>query len=276
VQPGDSYLAEDLAGLGEFADARDARESALAWAERSGEADAIAWSALVAAEGAYHAGSWDAALQLALAHLESEEALNASYAHSVRGRIALARGDGAIAAADADRILAYAESSDNRECYSLGYSLRALTLEAQGSRDETAEACTKYLWRWDESPLGNRSSDLVAIAPILVDARRSGELLGAARRLPAASQMRGALEAMAEDRLELAVERYAAIGALPAEARARELAARQAIDAGRSADAALHATAALDFYRRVGATLDGARVESLLATAEARLRDLTA
>ena len=100
-----SNMSEDLAGLGDLAGAAEAQRIASEWAARAGEADTSGWTELMQSEGAYHKGDWEAALRLSLAHVGSEELLNAAFARSVRGRIVLGRGDVDTATADAREIL---------------------------------------------------------------------------------------------------------------------------------------------------------------------------
>jgi predicted ATPase/class 3 adenylate cyclase len=271
-----SNLAEDLAGFGDLAGATQARETAAKFAARTGEADTIDWVDIGRAEGAYHAGSWDDALPLCTTLVEGDERLNAAFARSVRGRIVLGRGDIQTAAADAEEILAYAESTDNAECYSMGLALRALALHADARPREALEACNAYLARWLFRSPGNRSCDLVAIALILTGPERRGALLEAAQRLPDDSPVRHAITAIAEDRDELAAELFDAIGAHPDEAGAHGIAARRAVDNGRFDDAARYATTALDFYRRVSATLYCNQIELLLAEARDHTRGQSA
>ena len=82
----------------------------------------------------------------------SEELLNAAFARSVRGRIVLGRGDVETATADAREILAYAESTDNHECFSHGLALQALALRAAGRDEDALATCTTYLDRWALHP----------------------------------------------------------------------------------------------------------------------------
>jgi|KBSMisStaDraftv2_1062788.scaffolds.fasta_scaffold03351_7 class 3 adenylate cyclase len=261
-----SNMSEDLAGLGDLAGAAEAQRIASEWAARAGEADTIGWVELMQSEGAYHRGDWETALRLSSLHVGSEELLNAAFARSVRGRIVLGRGDVATATADAGEILAYAESTDNHECFSHGLALQALALRAGGREQEALAACTAYLDRWAAHPQSSRSCDLAAIAPILLTSGRGSELAQAAARLPAQSRMRHAIAAVAEARDEEAAELFGAIGAHPSEARARMLAAARARVEGRFDDAARLAEPALDFYREVGATLYAAQAAELLGT----------
>ena len=64
--------------------------------------------------------------------------------------------------ADARETLAYAESTDNHECFSHGLALQALALRAAGRNEDALAACTTYLERWEEHPQSHRSGDLAA------------------------------------------------------------------------------------------------------------------
>ena len=261
-----SNMSEDLAGLGDLAGAAEAQRIASEWAARAGEADASGWTELMQSEGAYHKGDWEAALRLSLAHVGSEELLNAAFARSVRGRIVLGRGDVETATADARETLAYAESTDNHECFSHGLALQALAQRAAGRNEDALATCTTYLDRWALHPQSSRSGDLAAIAPILVTAGRHSEVVQAAARLPAESRMKHAIAAVGEGRYEEAARLYRAIAARPAEARACMLAAAQALGERRFDEAARFAEPALEFYREVGATLYAAQAAELVGT----------
>lgn len=270
-----SNFADDLMGLGDLAGASQARDMAAELGARTGEADAIAWIDLCQAEGAYHAGSWDDAVDVCSAFADGAERLNATLARSVRGRIVLGRGEIETAAADAGEILAYADSTDNAECYSMGLSLQALALRAAGREQEALETCGAYVARWVRHPVGNRSADLVAVALVLAESERRGEIAAAAARLPAGSPVRNAITAIEEGRCETAAQLLGAIGARPAAASAHAFAARRAAAEGRLDDATHHAAAAAEFFRGVSASLYARQMDDLLAAVEAR-RDQTA
>ena len=73
------------------------------WAARSGEADMIGYVEIGQSEGLYHRGRWDEALRICAGAtpMATELPQQLRTARTVRGRILLARGDVATAAADA-------------------------------------------------------------------------------------------------------------------------------------------------------------------------------
>ena len=100
-----------------------------------------------------------------------------------------------------------------------------------------------------------RAAELSEIAPILATAKRHPEIRAAALLLPEACRWRDALTLTAERLYSDAATHYIEIGSHPLAADAHLLAARQAADEGRTADAYRHAQAVLGFAERTGASL---------------------
>ena len=260
-------FAEDLAGLGDLDGAAAALAVASDWAARYGETDMIGYVEIAQSEGLFHRGHWDEALRVCVVHADGDELLNSAYSRATRGRILLARGDIATAAADAGEILAYASSADNIDCHSFGLALRVLALRAEGNEAEAVGAGVEYLALWNSSALGHRSADLGAVVPILIAAGHADAVAEAVAILPPESRMKHAVGAMAEGEYERAAALYGAIGTRPAEARALTLAAECALANGRPDDAVRCGAPALAFYREVAATLYAAEIERLLSAA---------
>ena len=101
----------------------------------------------------------------------------------------------------------------------------------------------------------SQSIALCEIAPTLASAQRHEQIRDAALQLPAVSRWRDALLAVADERYADAAVRYEKIGSQPLAADAHLLAARQAADEGRTADAHRHAEEVLAFAERTGASL---------------------
>ena len=109
-----------------------------------------------------------------------------------------------------------------------------------------------------------RAIELCEIAPTLATASRHQEIGDAALPLPEASRWRDALLHVAEQRYAAAAGLYDEIGSQPLAADAHLLAAQQAADQGRTADANQHAEAVLAFAEQTGAMLYRQRAEVFL------------
>ena len=107
----------------------------------------------------------------------------------------------------------------------------------------------------------SRATELCEIAPTLANASRHDEIRDAALSLPEASRWRDALLAIADQHYADAATLYNEIGSRPLAADAHLLAARQAADEGRTADAHQHAEAVLAFSEETGASLYQQRAE---------------
>jgi predicted ATPase/class 3 adenylate cyclase len=259
-----SNYGEALAGLGDLAEAQDARAQAVRLAERFGEPSDIAWVRLGQAEGAYQDGDWDAALVVAESYVDDVDRLNAVWARYARGLIGVARGGVGRAQVDADEICAYATSSHNSEVHIMGCALRAITL-SRASRDADAdEAYERFLEAW---PMGGASGRAPVLAEVAVVACRAGpdpRIVHAASLLAPESRWRGAIVATGEGRHADGVEHYRRLGSRPLEAHAHLLAAQAAACAGRQRDARDHAEHALVLHGQLGATAYAAAASAIL------------
>jgi tetratricopeptide (TPR) repeat protein len=254
-------LGETLVAMGYLRRASEARAEAVKWTDRLG-ANVEAFVQAGRAEMAYHAGDWQAALDIA-SPLAEAGADAATYARWTRGLITLARGDDAVAKDDAEVVLTYATSSGNDETLFQGLALQAL---AQPDAPEVSAICQRFLSRWRE--IGGLAHQALALAELAVVPSQDEVLSEAATLLPDASRWKPALLAIANQRYADAAQLYAEIGSLPLEAGAYMLAATNVAQAGRHEEAASYVERALAFYRRVGATAYARACEALLARAE--------
>ena len=254
-------LADTLRGLGDLVAADEAYEEADRWARRVASNWHIDWIAGERALQAYHAADWERAESL-LSQMDTTPGYNRIAASTVSGPIALARGDFQTTLSDAEAITAYAASTGNNDAYFHGMALATANHSAQGHRDDALRTCQQFLTRWHEAGgMTSRATELCEIAPTLANASRHDEIRDAALSLPEASRWRDALLAIADQHYADAATLYNEIGSRPLAADAHLLAARQAADEGRTADAHQHAEAVLAFSEETGASLYQQRAE---------------
>jgi tetratricopeptide (TPR) repeat protein len=259
-------LGSMLANLGDLRRASELHARGHRLAERFGDA---AWTEFFEAEQLYQqywSGAWDAAFSLAeqlLARPERASRRPELDGCIVRGWIALARGDIALALADADRALGLGrETGDPQDLYP-ALALWARTLTAAG-RQADAAACADELLRLVRERPSLPSFWIIDLAIALVELGRGGELIEASARVPSTSWLEAARAYVAGEPGRVA-DLCAEIGALPEEAHARLEAAGVALADGRRPEAEDQLARALEFYRRVGAVLYSRHAEALLA-----------
>ena len=127
------------------------------------------------------------------------------------------------------------------------------------------EACERFLDRWRHvDGFAIRAIELCEIASVLATAGHHQEIRDAALLLPRASRWRDPLLAVADKRYADAATLYEQVGSQPLAADAHLLAASQATDEGRTADAHRHAEAVLAFAERTGASLYERRAEAFV------------
>ena len=257
-------LADALRGLGDMSAADEAYTAANEWAKRVASGWHIGWIAGEMAVQAYHGADWDRAQRL-LAETDMTGGYNDVEARTTTGRIALACGDFLRALADAEAMAGYATSARNKDASFNAIALLTACRRAEGRGADALHASEDFLSRWQESAgTTTRAIELCEIAPTLATANKHEEIRTAALLLPEASRWRNALMLIADERYSDAATLYMEIGSQPLAADANLLAARQAADQGRTADAHRHAEAVLDFAELTGASLYERRAEAFV------------
>ena len=249
-------LADALRGLGDMPGADAAYETAAEWSRRMADTGGIEWITLEQACQAYHAADWDAAEGVIGQVLQPDNDFTVGQIQNVRGRISLSRGRIREAFADAASVQELAAAVSNDEFLYFGLALRARCHAAEGEDTEALATCERFLTRWqDTDGIANRAIELCEIAPTLAIYGRHERIRDGGLLLPEASHWRDAILLVADGRYADAAAAYERIGSHPLAADAHLLAARQASEQGRAAEAALHADVVLGFAVRTGATL---------------------
>jgi tetratricopeptide (TPR) repeat protein len=249
-------LGSMVANLGDLRRAAELHAHADRLAERFGDA---AWGVRLEAERLYRhywSGEWDAASavaeQLLLGTERGRPRRLELDARLVRSWVALARGDGVLALADADRALAFARDAGDPQNLYPALALRARTLLAAARHGEAEENTDELLLLMREQP-SLPSFWITDLAIVLAELGRGEELVAAARGMQSTRWLEAACAYVADEPAE-AADVYEAIGALPEEAYARLKAADVALNDGRQSEADDQLRRSLEFYRRVGAT----------------------
>jgi hypothetical protein len=247
-----------LLALGDLAGARDVQADAHRRAGRLG----LAYTTRLV-DGAracllYHSGEWQEARTIA-ARVISEAAGSAKRgdaveAHTVCGRMDIARGDAALASLHARKAVALA-----REIGEPQYFISALGFQAQlhvleGRVDMASRLIRELLaeW-WIGVAISAEALTCAALAAsALPEVREAFAAAASAFRLP--SRWVGAAHALATGEFALAASAYADMSSLPDEAYARSRLGRQLIDEGRQAEGAAELERSILFWKRVGAT----------------------
>jgi class 3 adenylate cyclase len=248
-------LADTVRGLSGISAADPLYAEAGTWASRFALLFYTDWVAYERAYQAYHAGRWEDARNL-VTEITTTSGFAEVGVRIVRGRLSLGAGHAGEALVEAEAIVAYSVSSSSDEDHYLGTALEARSHIHQGDDLAALDACDRFLTRWCEGTvLTSRSLELCEIAPILAQADRHHDIRRAASLLPDACRWREALLLTAEARYADAADLYTEIGSHPLAADAHLLAANQATNDGRTADAAHHARAVLAFADETGAAL---------------------
>jgi hypothetical protein len=240
--------------------ADDAYAASSRWAARFANGTNISANAAEQAFQAFHAARWDVARDLLSQTVLSNPFIE-SLVSVTRGRITLARGHPESALRDASVIVNYANTRDSVEFLFTGLALQIRCDAAEGRDDDAISTCERFLDNWRRSAGTLGSIDLCEVAPVLATTERHREIRAAAQLLPQASRWRNALLLTAGKRYSEAADAYKQIGSHPLAADTHLLAARQAADEGRTADAHQHAEAVLAFAEQTGASLYQQRAE---------------
>ncbi len=259
-------LGSMLANLGDLRRAATLNMQGQRLAERFGDA---AWVESFEVERLYEhywSGEWDAAASLAEQLLtRAERGVSRRLeldARLVRSWIALARGDVALATADAERALDFSrEAGDPQNLYP-ALALRARMLAASGRTDEAGAIADELLRLMREQP-SLPSFWATDLAIVLASLDRGEELADAAAGGPSTRWLEAATAYVAGEP-ERAADLYEQIGALPEEAYARLEAAGRALAAGERSTAEEELARALEFHRRVAAVSYCRSAEALL------------
>ena len=230
---------------------------ALRSAKHFGDRGFIDWLEAEGVAEAYWTGAWTTALAAAGARIDAEHWMS-SYCRVVRGRISLARGDGASALEDAAE--AMRESRDARDPQ-LRYPARAFAARAEvaaGSPEAGAELAVELLRDWSASRDYPASSWAVDVAYALEPIDRGGELVAAARDVPVMTRWLAAALPYATGDFAGAATAFHVVGSRPDEALAR-LRAADALELDAREDEARGERArAIRFFDRVGGFVPGA------------------
>jgi class 3 adenylate cyclase/tetratricopeptide (TPR) repeat protein len=274
VESARSYgnLASGLADLGELDRSWEMVAKARDRAERFGLDDWLLWLRGEGAYPHYYSGAWDESLEI-LDEL-IEEFLEHPFwmetpCRALRGQIRLARGDDALARADADRALELSQAGKDPQVVFPTLSVAARTV-ASSDIEGARRLVTQILAEWEAGnwPSASEMSWLPDAAIVMVQAGAEAELLETLSRAHAhPSKWRRAAVAYASGDPAGAAEIYADIGTRPDEAYARLRAAELYLGDGRRTEADVELQKALAFWRAAGATAFVREGEALLAEA---------
>jgi DNA-binding SARP family transcriptional activator/class 3 adenylate cyclase/tetratricopeptide (TPR) repeat protein len=246
--------------------------AARATADRIGSVYLVRWMRFQGAAGEYWAGMWDEAVATADEFEAAAASLGHHYlgvvCHVSRAYIRLARGDGAGAVADAVAATQLAERWQDGHMPHIARTAHARTLLATGRTDEAAAVAETLLARFRPGPLPVPIG--VDLAVVLASLGHPAAVLD--RRGVTGSAWLDALRAYVDGDAAGAADVYARIGSRPDEAYARMEAGRRLLAAGAPGRARPQLTAALGFWRQVGAGAYAGEAEALLAIGAARLR----
>jgi class 3 adenylate cyclase/tetratricopeptide (TPR) repeat protein len=209
----------------------------------------------------YVTGRWDQALELADRELAQLEAGTRHYLEPdwriFRARIRFARGDTAGAEEDALAALGRSRASGDAQLMIPSLALQARLLSATG-RPETENVAVELLEICQRLPWGVASDWFPEAALAFAGLDRRADFEALAATVPTSSPWLDAGLALGHGNPVDAAEIFGDIGALPYEAEARLVAARDGVDA-RLDDA-------IAFFRRVGAAAFLREAEALEAT----------
>ena len=260
-------LASLLRGFGRMADADDAYLDAAEWTTRFPLPFYTTWVTVERATQGYHAADWEEAEDLLREAKRADPSPFNDYAiRALRACLLLARGDAQAALENATAGVVYGEGSGNDQFLLDGLALQARCHHSMANDQDGMEAANRFLTRWHDHPTtGEATIALCGLTPILCRADRHDDIRRAAQPLPHDCRWRDALLLTADQHYAQAADVYTQIGSHPLAADAHLLAAHQALQQGRPAEAAQHAEAVTAFAQQTGATLYWAQAEPLIA-----------
>jgi DNA-binding SARP family transcriptional activator/class 3 adenylate cyclase/tetratricopeptide (TPR) repeat protein len=257
-------FATSLVELGDLGRAWDVYETAREAARRFGDAPGLHWLAAERLYELYWKGEWDDAVVAGETALgEGDPGYGGYSARSVRGRIRLARGDVAGALEDSLGSLDFARRAQEPAALCEALALRARVL-AEAKRESEAGGVVDELLSQMRTPGALPSFWTADLADTLVELGRRDELPVTGR---VTSRWLEAARTLVSGAYVDAADRYAEIGALPEEARARLRASTTLAAKGERSEADRHLRRALAFHRSVAADVYVRAGESLLARA---------
>ncbi|MGH3080064.1 MAG: ATP-binding protein [Gaiellaceae bacterium] len=209
----------------------------------------------------YLEGRWNEALKMADRWIADAQAMQGHYLESLwrwyRGRVLLARGDGAAALEESRLGLELARGAADAQLVvpALGFRIRVLWELGRDGVDDLVRELVDVCRR---SPLNIANDGFPDVAIALGRLGRTSELEAVAETMPTATPWRDGAIALGTGDPLAAAAIFAEMGARSLEAEARLLAAKDGLDA----DLAV----AIEFFREAGASRYLAEAEALLAT----------
>jgi class 3 adenylate cyclase/tetratricopeptide (TPR) repeat protein len=248
--------------------AAELAERAVESAERFGYAEWLHWLREKRAQLWHLSGDWDDAVRLVDQELAAVEAGAPHYLETawsaIRCLVRLPRGDRAGAIRDSERCLAVGRQVGDAQMLQPALALRIWVLSDVGERERAAPLLDELLAGMAERN-GLRSHYWWYLSEAALEHGRREEFLALARA--GGGPWIEAATARVLGDVEKAVAAFAAIGARPLEAAARQRAAEALFAAGRRAEGEAELEPALAFWRSVGATAYLHEGEALLAAA---------
>ncbi|MFN2468967.1 MAG: AAA family ATPase [Gaiellaceae bacterium] len=236
-------------------------------AERFGDARGLRWLAAERLYEDYWTGDWDAAGRTAESLIAEAEGGTEHYMESdcrlVRAWIRLARGDGSGAVADTERALELAREGNDPQALLPALALNARALLAD-EPEQAVRVARELVQSWEGLGSEPPSFWVADLAAVLCATGRGEEIGGLTGTTTGPSRWLDAAELACAGDHAGSAELYAQIGALPAEAEARQLAARVLLAEGRREEADEQLRRALAFHRHVGATAYALEGQALL------------
>jgi class 3 adenylate cyclase len=262
--------AESLREYGDLRRSRELFEQARREAELRGHPGALRWIGGEQAVDLYWDGAWDDAFRIANERIAESEGGAPHWTDPVyrdlRGLMRLARGDLAGAWDDAVKELEFCRVANDPQTLFPALAFNARVLLAAGRKGEARERTDELLGLWSaRGPMMMRSSWGPELAFVASALGRAEQFLESVSRSDASTPWIEAAKAFVSSRLGEAADRFAEIGARPAEAYSRLRAAEALIASGRRAEGNEQLQRALAFWRSVGASRYVGEGEALLA-----------
>jgi tetratricopeptide (TPR) repeat protein len=258
--------------LGELDRGFEARLAGAAAADRIGSESLTRWFQGVLVDHRYRHGDWDEAQRVAddlLAPIEAGSPHVIGWqVFTIRAELRAAKGDADGAIADAEAALAAGRVNGEPQAVCFVLAGGAHVLQVAGEPDRAAEVARDLLGRLRD---GAEMQFAVINLPLFASAAErlglGGELVAVLEGQPPTPWIE-AVRAYVGGDFAGAAGILQRTGSRPAEAEARLRAAQQLAAEGRHAEAEEQLQQALDFYRRVDATLCVRECEALLAASE--------
>jgi tetratricopeptide (TPR) repeat protein len=216
----------------------------------------------------FHAGRWDEAHKggerLLVERATTSPNYSDIYGFTARALMWLASGDAQRAASDAAQALGLGRSAKDPQVFLLALGVAARVEAEVGTRDNADVLIAEFLAYLRGRTDSSTFRDVVWAALRLGQTHKVHEALG---HHGAPSVWLDACRAALDQSFEEAADLYKLVGSVPNEAYARVRGGEKLLADGRAKEARSQLTAALDFYRRVGALAYVSEAEELLAAA---------